>query len=85
MKQNTSPPVTRKNVERAHVSFAREPPLNRNKYNPAVMIPVTKSMIIDSPLTLALAGLDDYKEEDRTFGAIEPTEADNKNQVNLLY
>lgn len=84
MKQNTSPPVTRKNIERAHVSFAREPPLNRSEYNPAVMVPITKSMIIDSPLTLALAGLDDCKEEDRTCGAIEPTEAD-KNQVNLLY
>lgn len=71
----------RKNVERTHVSFAKEPSLKRSEHNSAVMLPTTKSMIIDSPLTLALAGLDDRKEEDKTCGAIEPTEAANRNQV----
>lgn len=68
-------------MERAHVTFASDPPTNRTEYNPAALLPVTKSVIIDSPLTLALAGLGDCVEDDRTCEAIEPTEASYRNQV----
>lgn len=81
MNQNTSPPITRKNIERPHVSFAKEPSLKRSEHNPAVVLPKTKSLIIDSPFTLALAGLDDCEEGNITCEAIEPTEAANRNQV----
>jgi len=81
MNQNISPPVMSKKMERAHVTFASDPPMNRTEYNPAALLPVTKSVIIDSPLTLALAGLRDGDEDDRTSEAIEPTEAAYRNQV----
>lgn len=74
----TSPPVMRKPIEKGHVSFAREPYTKRNEYNSTALLPVTKSMIIDSPLTLALAGLDD--KTDTICEALEPTES-YKNQV----
>lgn len=83
MNQNVSPPVTRHKAERAYVSFASDPPLKRNVNNPAALLPVTKSVIIDSPLTLALAGLENCDEDSRTCEAIEPTEAVYRNQVNF--
>lgn len=77
--QNLLSPVVRHTPERvAHVSFATDPPTRRNEYNPAALLPTTKTMIIDSPLTLALAGLD---ENDGTCEAIEQTEATYRNQV----
>ncbi|XP_060864074.1 mitogen-activated protein kinase kinase kinase kinase 4-like isoform X2 [Metopolophium dirhodum] len=81
MNQNISPPVMSKKMERAHVTFASDPPMNRTEYNSAALLPVTKSVIIDSPLTLALAGLRDSEEDDRTCEAIEPTETAYRNQV----
>lgn len=80
MNQNISPPVMSQKMERAHVTFANDPPINKTEYNPAALLPVTKSVIIDSPLTLALTGLRD-SEDDRTCEAIEPTEAAYRNQV----
>lgn len=77
--QNLLSPVVRHPMERvAHVSFATDPPIRRNEYNPAALLPSTKTMIIDSPLTLALAGLD---ENDETCEAIEQTETAYRNQV----
>jgi len=84
MNQNMSPPVMSQKMERAHVTFASDPPMNRTENNPAALLPVTKSVIIDSPLTLALAGLRDSEENDRTCEAIEPTEAAYRNQVQKL-
>jgi len=84
MNQNISPIVMSQKMERAHVTFASDPPMNRTEYNPAALLPVTKSVIIDSPLTLALAGLRDSEEDDRTCEAIEPTEAAYRNQVQKL-
>lgn len=81
MNQNISPPMMSQKMERAHVTFASDPPLNRTEYNPAALLPVTKSVIIDSPLTLALAGLHDGEEDARTCETIEPTEAAYRNQV----
>lgn len=81
MNQNISPPMMSQKMERAHVTFASDSPLNRTEYNPAALLPVTKSVIIDSPLTLALAGLNDSEEDDRTCETIEPTEAAYRNQV----
>jgi len=43
-------------------------------------IPATKTLIIDSPLKLAITGLNDC-EEDRTCEAIKPTKGANKNMV----
>lgn len=80
MNQTFSPPVMRKQLEKGHVSFAREPYMKRNEYNSTALLPVTKSMIIDSPHTLALAGLDDGNKNDTICEAVEPTEA-YKNQV----
>jgi len=84
MNQNISPPVMSKKMERAHVTFKSDPPMNRTEFNPAALLPETKSVIIDSPLTLALAGLHDSEEDDRTCEAIEPTEAAYRNQVHKL-
>lgn len=70
----------RQQTERAHVTFARDPPLKRNDYNPAALLPITKSVIIDSPHTLALAGLNDI-DDSLTHENIEPTEAAYRNQV----
>lgn len=81
MNQNISPSVMNQKVEKAHVTFASDPPMNRTEYNPAALLPVTKSVIIDSPLTLALAGLRDGEEDDTTCEDIEPTEAAYRNQV----
>lgn len=67
-------------MEKAHVTFARDTPLKRNDHNPAALLPITKSVIIDSPHTLALAGLNDI-EDDFTHENIEPTEAAYRNQV----
>ncbi|XP_025198522.1 calponin homology domain-containing protein DDB_G0272472-like [Melanaphis sacchari] len=78
--QNISPPVMSQKMERAHVTFASDPPLNRTEFNPAALLPVTKSVIIDSPLTLALAGLNDSK-NNSNCDTIEPTEAAYRNQV----
>jgi len=75
MNQNISPPVMSQKMERAHVTFASDLPLNRTEYNPAALLPITKSVIIDSPHTLALAGLRDSEEDNTTCEAIEPTEA----------
>jgi len=69
MNQSISPPP----VRRQH--------LERNQHNPAVPMSVTKTLIIDSPLKLAMAGLNDCKEDDRTCEAIEPTEGANRNNV----
>lgn len=74
-----SPVVVRHTTDRvANVSFATDPPTRRNDYNPAALLPSTKTMIIDSPLTLALTGLD---ENDGTCEAIEQTETAYRNQV----
>ncbi|XP_022178087.1 calponin homology domain-containing protein DDB_G0272472-like isoform X1 [Myzus persicae] len=80
MNQNISPPGMSHKAERAHVTFANDPPMSRTEYNPAALLPVTKSVIIDSPFTLALAGLRDNEEDNRTCEAIEPTEAAYRNQ-----
>jgi len=81
MNQNISPPVMSQKMERAYVTFANDPPTNRTEYNPASLLPVTKSVIIDSPLTLAIAGLGDGEKDNRTCEAIEPTETAYRNQV----
>lgn len=81
MNENISLPV-RQNMERAHVSFAREPPLKRTEYNPVALLPVTKSMIIDSPHTLALTGLDD-NDDDELCKAVEPKEVAYSDQVKM--
>lgn len=70
----------RQRTEKAHVTFARDPPPKRNYHNPSALLPITKSVIIDSPLTLALAGLNDI-DDDLTLENIEPTEAAHRNQV----
>lgn len=75
-------PLAKPKMERAHVTFANESPIRKNVHNPAVLLPVTKNMIIDSPLTLALAGLN---ENDGTCEAIEPTETAYRNQVKYIY
>jgi len=75
-----SPPAIKKKFEKAHVTFVRDSPLKINKHNSTALLPGTKSIIIDSPYTLALAGLDDYEDEDNTRDTIEPTEATYKNQ-----
>lgn len=67
----SSPPVRTQNLE-------------RNEHNPAASMPMTKTLIIDSPLKLAMAGLNDCKEDDRTCDVIEPTEVANKNKVRLI-
>jgi hypothetical protein len=74
MNQDISPPVMSQKMEKAHVTFASDPSPNRTEYNPAALLPVTKSVIIDSPFTLALAGLNDSEEDDRACETIEPTE-----------
>lgn len=68
-------------MEKAHVTFARDSPLKRNQYNSTAVLPITKSVIIDSPHTLALAGLNDCDNDDGTCEAIEPTETAYRNQV----
>lgn len=73
--ENISFPITKQQMEKTHVSFARESPLKRNEYNPVAQLPVSKTLIIDSPLKLA--GLYDCK-ENRTC---EATETVNRNQV----
>jgi len=78
MNQNIPLPLAKPKTERAHVTFASDPPLRSNVHNTAALLPVTKSIIIDSPLTLALAGLNN---DDETCEAIEPTEAVYRNQV----
>lgn len=75
MNQNISPPVLSQKIERAHVTFAQDTPPKRNEYNPTALLPITKSVIIDSPHTLALAGLNDCEGDNGTCEAIEPTEA----------
>ncbi|XP_026817464.1 calponin homology domain-containing protein DDB_G0272472-like [Rhopalosiphum maidis] len=80
MNQNISPPVMSQKMEKAHVTFARDSSPNRTEYNPAALLPVTKSVIIDSPFTLALAGLND-SEDDGACETIEPTEGAYRNQV----
>lgn len=75
------PPVARQKMERAHVSFARDPPMQINEYNPVSLLPVTKNLIIDSPLTLALAGLSDNKDDFVNVESIEPIEETYENQV----
>lgn len=70
----------RKRTEKAHVTFARDPPLKKNDHNPAALLPITKSVIIDSPHTLALAGLNDIV-DDLTHENIESTEAAYRNEV----
>lgn len=77
---NISPVVTRQNMERAHVSFAKESPQKKSEHNSLALLPTTKSVIIDSPHTLALAGLDDC-EDDKTCEAIMPTETSFTNEV----
>lgn len=84
LNQNISPPVSRQRMERAHVTFARETPLNRNEHNPAALLPITKTVIIDSPHTLALAGLNDTEEDYLTHETIEPTETACRNQVKFF-
>lgn len=78
MDQNIPLPFARPKTERAHVTFASDPPIRSKVHNPAALLPVTKSVIIDSPLTLALAGLND---DDETCEAIQPTETAYRNQV----
>lgn len=68
-------------MEKAHVSFAKESPLKKNIHNPAAVLPVTKTIIIDSPLALALAGLQNTGENNGMGKTIEPTETACKNQV----
>ncbi|XP_050443316.1 uncharacterized protein LOC126847216 isoform X2 [Adelges cooleyi] len=80
MNHRISPPIMRpkmrvgKNAVRqpieppAHVTFATDPPIKRDIYNPAAILPDTKSVIIDSPLTLALVGKN--IDEDTTSKAI---------------
>lgn len=78
--QNVSPPIVNRKtqkMEKAHVSFIREFSPEKIEHNPAAILPVTKSIIIDSPHTLALAGLEDCN-IDKT---IDTTEAVYRNEV----
>lgn len=79
MNQNGSPPETRKKMEKARVTYTREPPLEKNEYRPVAVLPVTKSVIIDSPLTLALAGSNDCDEDINSCGSNES--ADNQVKI----
>ncbi|XP_025410972.1 general transcriptional corepressor trfA-like isoform X2 [Sipha flava] len=59
--------------------------VNRNSHlnqsiSPPALMPDKKAVIIDSPYTLALAGLNNCEDNDGTCEAIEPTEAVYRNQ-----
>lgn len=81
MNQSISPPVLSQKIEKSHVTFAQDNPPKRNDYNPTALLPATKTVIIDSPYTLALAGLNDCEDGNGTCEAIEPTDAAYRNQV----
>ncbi|VVC37684.1 Hypothetical protein CINCED_3A014993 [Cinara cedri] len=77
-----SPPeIVRQKMERAHVSFASDSPMKIKEHNPAALLPVTKNVIIDSPLTLALAGMGDNVEDFENVESIEPIEGTYRNPI----
>lgn len=66
-----------KKMETAHVSFAEDISHKKNKHNSTATLPEIKSVIIDSPHTLALAGLNDCKDDE----TIDVTETVYRNEV----